>query len=70
MNTGLKLDIYISPYNNPNHNYDPESLTQFIITQYYNLSVINREYIGSQYDLPYVLRLAKYVMIYYVLDRR
>ena len=61
--------MYISPFNY-NINYDPDSLTQLRKTQDYILSVINRGRTGSQYDSPYNLRIARYVMDYYIVDRR
>jgi hypothetical protein len=62
--------IYISPFNNSNINYDPDSLTQLRKTQDYILSVINRGRTGSQYDSLYNLRIARYVMNYYIVDKR
>jgi hypothetical protein len=61
--------MYISPFNS-NINYDPDSLTQLRKTQDYILSIINRGRTGSQYDSPYNLRIARYVMDYYIVDKR
>lgn len=62
--------MYISPFNNPNYYYDSESLVQLRKTQDYILSVINRGRTGCQYDSPYNLRIARYIMDYYILDKR
>ena len=62
--------MYISPFNNPNINYDPDSLTQLRKTQDYILNVINRGRTGCQHDSPYNLRIERYVMDYFIVDRR